>query len=146
MIGNDYQNQSLAILFDSAYLCDDDSKTPGLRKIALAKGELSTMQRNVQRELSRIRVVVEQFFGRLKSLWSMFRKPYRYSHDKFDMDFDICVLLTNEHIKVNFLQNNDQIFYRNLLNISTLEQEKKKKKKQDQMIASRTRKRQRLSI
>ena len=146
MIGSDYTHPAWTLLFDSAYVCEDDSKTPGLRKIALRKGTLSINERNNRRELSRISVVVEQFFGRLKSLWSLFRKPYRHLHEKLDMDFDMCVLLTNEHIKVNLLQNSDQLFYRNLETMTKLEQEKKRKRNQEQVKASRTRKRQRLSF
>ena len=75
------------------------------------------MQRNSQRELCRVRLVVEQFFGRFKTLWSMFRKPYRFSHEKFDIDFDICAMLTNEHIKANLLLEKYQVFYHNILNL-----------------------------
>ena len=146
LISSDESNSSWAILFDSVYICSDENKTPGLRKIALLKGEIPPLQRNLQAELRRIRVVIEQFFGRLKSLWSIFRKPYRYSHEKFDMDFDICVLLTNEHIKSNFLQECDQIFHHNLHNIRRLQQESKDKKNREQVSKSRQRKRQRVNI
>ena len=145
MIATDYINPSWAILFDSAYVCDDERKTPELRKIALAKGERTQTQRNTHRELCRIRVVVEQFFGRLKSLWSLFRKPYRFAHDRFDMDFDICAMLTNEHIKANLLEDNDQQFYRNLRNITRSRQEDKQKRRREQVAESKKKKKQRSS-
>ena len=141
MIATDFMNPSWAILFDSAYICDDETKTPELRKIALRKGEVTPNQRNIQRELRRIRVVVEQFFGRFKSLWSMFKKPYRFAHDRFDMDFDICVMLTNEKIKLNLLEDKDQVFYRNLRNITKLQQQEREKRRREQVTASRTGKR-----
>ena len=77
-IFSDKSNPSWTILFESAYICTDINKTPDLRKIALLKGEMTQTERNLQLELRKTRVVVEQFFGRLKSLWEIFRKPYRY--------------------------------------------------------------------
>jgi hypothetical protein len=88
--------------------------------------------------------MVEQFFGRFKSLWSLFRKPYRYIHDRFEMNFDICVLLTNEHIQANYLEEKDQIFCRNLRNMTRSQQEDKQKRRRGQVTASKMRKKQRL--
>ena len=75
----------------------------------------------------------------------MFRKPYRFSHEKFDMDFDICAMLTNEHIKANLLLEKDQVFYHNLLNLRRSQQEEKQKRRREQVTASQTRKKQRIS-
>ena len=44
MLATDFMNPSWASLFDSAYICADERKTPDLRKIALAKSnELTSM-------------------------------------------------------------------------------------------------------
>ena len=141
---SDESNPSWAILFDSAYICTDINKTSGLKKIALLKGEMTQTERNLQLELRKTRVVVEQFFGWLKSRWGIFRKPYRYAHERFDMNFDICVLLTNENIKQNVLQEIDLLFYRNLYSIQRSQQEAKDKKIREQVSQSRAKKRTRL--
>ncbi len=111
LIPRDSSEVSWAILCDSGYIGDVDN-TPGLRKIALLKrtSVVFASVRQEQRELARLRVPIECFFGRLQKLWSgegslQVRTQYfdiytyclcRWDHNQFDKDFDLCVLLTNE--------------------------------------------------
>ena len=44
-------------------------------------------------------------------LWSVVRNIYRWDHRHFDIDFDICALLTNEHIKRRQLETIENRFY-----------------------------------
>ncbi|OAF69515.1 hypothetical protein A3Q56_02685, partial [Intoshia linei] len=54
-----------------------------------------------------IRSPVERFFGRLKQIFSVFSRIYRYDHQNFDIDFDNAVLLTNEFICKTELTEDD---------------------------------------
>ena len=51
------------------------------------------------------------FFGRLKKSFGLFRNPYRSDLNSFDLDFDICVFLTNEILKTNPLLKDDSKLY-----------------------------------
>ncbi len=46
----------------------------------------------------------------LYKLWGVVRGLYRYDHKHFDIDFDNCVLLTNEHIRAAGLTVEDLNF------------------------------------
>lgn len=49
-------------------------------------------------ELSRKRVLVEMYFGRLKKLFPIFHHTFYLRLKNFDKFFDICCALTNFHI------------------------------------------------
>ena len=68
------QGSLWAALFDNSYqgqLCD----TPGLRRIFIPRHDRD--HEGTRFELSRLRVPVEQFFGRLTKLWHVLRGMYR---------------------------------------------------------------------
>jgi hypothetical protein len=73
-----------AILGDNGYF-GPDGDTPELRRIAIPKRDTNEPLRL---ELTRLRVHVERFFGRLHQLWAICRNVYRFSHDHFDTDMD----------------------------------------------------------
>jgi len=82
-------------------------------------------------ELKTKRVLVECFFGRLKTLFRMARDVYRYDLSNFDVDLDCCIMLTNEHIKCNDLNEFDSHYYQKILvnwqNDFNVKQTKKKR-------------------
>jgi len=90
----DQANQYWTMILDRGYI-GPDLDTPGLRRITPKKGQLTTQDQQRNAELGRIRVPVEQFFGRMQQLWALTRGIYRWSHDNFDLDIDNCILLTN---------------------------------------------------
>jgi len=125
-VPRDVSEPSWAILGDSAYI-GDANDTPGLRKIALLKRTqvVFPTQRHEQQELARLRVPIECFFGRLKKLWAVVRGTYRFvfllsswyliprcrwDHRNFDLEFDLCVLLTNQHIHNSNMTPEDALF------------------------------------
>ena len=66
-----------------------------------------------KREISKIRLPVESFFGHLKHLWWIAKKGYPLHQSQFDCDLDSAILLTNEHIKEGKdLEEDDYNFYR----------------------------------
>ena len=71
------------------------------------------------------------FFGLMKQSWGIFKKPYRLSHDLFDMDFDNCLYLTNELLKKRELDQKDREYYRKLRELRKNEFENKKRKQRE---------------
>lgn len=59
----------------------------------------------------KLRVLVEQFFGRMTQLWAITKNKYRWSHELFDTDIDNCVWLTNENIRFSQLLHLDYQFH-----------------------------------
>ena len=67
-------------------------------------------------ELSSDRIIVENYFGRLSSLWTVMSNKYKWNEDTYDLVFRTCVALTNIHVKFNTLRDSDQSFYKSLQN------------------------------
>ena len=72
----DDDNDCWAALFDNAYRGPSDD-TNGLRRIVIPRKSSNGAEEVARTELSRIRVPVEQFFGRMWKLWSQARGPYQ---------------------------------------------------------------------
>eukprot|EP01105_Mastigella_eilhardi_P011779 TRINITY_DN2702_c0_g1_i2.p1 TRINITY_DN2702_c0_g1~~TRINITY_DN2702_c0_g1_i2.p1 ORF type:complete len:135 (+),score=32.88 TRINITY_DN2702_c0_g1_i2:109-513(+) len=126
---------------DSGYEGDAPTKYP---KISLHKPSTVPLEEQPeQQQLAHIRVVVEQFFGRLKKLWLITTRPYPLHHDSFDADIDNCILLTNEHIALALLSNNDREFLWRWRRFTSEEAEEKKRKRTAQVAQYNARKRQR---
>jgi hypothetical protein len=104
-IPGDSQDSRWAILGDNGYQ-GPASDTPSVRRIFIEQLSRVTDQR-LHDELKKLHVPVECFFGRLKHLWQICHNIYRLSHQFFDQDIDICLWLTNEHIKHNHLSMDD---------------------------------------
>ncbi|RQM31002.1 hypothetical protein B5M09_013492 [Aphanomyces astaci] len=70
-------------------------------------GQLTMEQERANVKLSSDRVIVENFFGRLKTLWGLASDKYTWKKDEYNMYFQTCVALTNVHIRFNPLRNMD---------------------------------------
>lgn len=57
--------------------------------------------------ISSDRVIVENYFGRLCSLWRICADKYRWSHDLYNDIFQACASLTNFHISHSSLRGTD---------------------------------------
>ena len=88
-----------AMLFDRGYVGPAED-TPGLRKMTPKKGTLTLAETQQNAELGRLRVPVEQFFGRMQQLWRITRVIYRWGQEHFDLDIGNCILLTNECLRL----------------------------------------------
>ena len=76
------------------------------------------------------RVLVECFFGRLKTLWSFFPKVWTLDERYFDLFFDIACGLTNMHILTNHpLQEIDSLNILGVLNKIKLEYKRRQERK-----------------
>jgi len=74
------------------------------------------------------RVVVEQFFGRMKKTWKITAKPYPYDVEFMEKDYGILLMLTNEHIELYALAEDEATYYRKWLNWARNQQAEKQKK------------------
>ncbi|RHZ39952.1 hypothetical protein DYB31_008483, partial [Aphanomyces astaci] len=53
------------------------------------------------------RVIVENYFGRLKTLWATCSNTYRWSRKSYDIVFQACLTLTNVHVRLHPLRAED---------------------------------------
>lgn len=132
----DVQNRYWAAILDKAYI-GPAADTPDFRRVTPQKAPRTPQeaQRNVQ--ISRDRVPIECFFGRVCSLWQNVGSLYRWDHSNFDMDFENACLLTNEHIKAHNLAELDQEFFFNLLSLRYAEQMEKIEKRKATLTKSK---------
>jgi hypothetical protein len=95
------------IMADKGYTGSPDDTEP-LVRVCPRKGPLTPEQAATNRRINEERVVVEQFFGRLARLWHVFASSWIYDHTHFDGDLTIACLLTNEHIQLTSLDQDDE--------------------------------------
>jgi hypothetical protein len=141
-LGND-RDLRWGILFDKAYVGPEED-TPGLRRIFISKRPRNEAERTRNTQLSKIRVNIERWFGRLKQLWKFARDVYTHDHRFFDEHFEIMGLLTNEHIRVMELTAEDRSYYRAYLKERRSTAEEKLEKRRRQYAGYKERKQRRL--
>lgn len=110
------------------------------------RGSLSDSDKEFNRNVSSDRIIVENFFGRMCSLWGLMSHKYRWNEDRYDLFFSACVAFTNVHVRYNPLRSSDSDFYgtvRNRLHAIGVETSRKRKKAQDLYV---DRRRLRLSV
>eukprot|EP01132_Coremiostelium_polycephalum_P001553 gene1553-1966_t len=102
------ENSYWSILADSSYIGQDPTPYP-----VLTIGKSSTIVEDVPDEVRKLDpekkvlwVNVECFFGRMYKLWNILSKTFKLGRDSFDDYFDLCALLTNEHIEM-MISNSD---------------------------------------
>jgi hypothetical protein len=76
-----------------------------------------------------VMVVVEQYFGRMKTVFRITHVPYPYSLDSMLMDIQIVTWLTNQHVIAHALSEQDGQLYRQYINSQIAQHEEAKKKK-----------------
>ena len=111
------------------------------------KGNTATLPREKLRfnqNLGQVRIIVENFFGRLKSRYEIMSNVFRGDHKTYEDYFTICCALVNfEQIVCDHpLREEDSDFYKKLLvtmqrDIKRREEEKVKRK---QKLAARRKK------
>lgn len=73
---------------------------------------LSTMEIEENRLISSDRIIVENYFGRLCSLWGVTSGVYKWAEKHYDSFFMFCIAATNFHIRIQGLRDEDGEFYR----------------------------------
>ncbi len=96
----DCEDLNWAIVGDKAYGGPVED-TIGLRRLFPKKHNQTLYDPVENREISKVRVGVEMFFGRLKMIFPLFLQNYKCSHEKIDVLFKVATLLTNYHLEIN---------------------------------------------
>ncbi|KAE9037568.1 hypothetical protein PR002_g6499 [Phytophthora rubi] len=81
------------------------TKKPRGRSLTLA-------QVNENHDISRDRIVVGNFLGRMYTLWALCSDKFRWNEDKYDAIFRACVALTNAHARWSPLGASDGAAFR----------------------------------
>lgn len=74
--------------------------------------DLNANERYENKRIGSCRVICENYYGRLKSLWGATRNKVRNDMKNYDNIFGICVALTNYHLLSNPLRRTDLVRYR----------------------------------
>ncbi|MCR9067152.1 MAG: transposase family protein, partial [Cytophagales bacterium] len=103
-----------------------------IRAFVIKKGRnLSSEERQRNRNLAETRVKTENFYGRLKKLWGVCSGTYRGDHEYYDDTIAICFALTNYHISLRPLDAADATFYKHTL-AAYIQEGKERKQKEDE--------------
>ncbi|KAE9004045.1 hypothetical protein PR003_g931 [Phytophthora rubi] len=129
LLHDDYPND-WAVLCDKAY----QGLVTVLRAIHPTKKQrgrsLTLAQVNENHDISRDRIVVENCFGRLCTLWALCSDKFRWNEDKYDTIFRACVALTNAHARWSPLRASDGAAFRahrkRLMGIGAAREERRK--------------------
>ncbi|RHY33102.1 hypothetical protein DYB32_001845, partial [Aphanomyces invadans] len=92
-------------------------------------GLLSMSEMENNDKIATDRVIVENFFGRMKTFWSIVSETYMWKRESYDLYFQTCVALTNVHIKFSPLRVEDGHERNRYLNGLVSSSEKKKAKR-----------------
>ncbi|ETP37585.1 hypothetical protein F442_14612 [Phytophthora nicotianae P10297] len=106
---------SWCVLADKGYqgLADDFRVITPIKKRPLQQLTLDEGRTNDR--IAHDRVIVENYFGRLTTLWAMCSDKYRWDKNNYDMLFRSCVALTNFHVRILPLRDEDGENYSNYL-------------------------------
>ncbi|RLN97163.1 hypothetical protein BBJ28_00019456 [Nothophytophthora sp. Chile5] len=100
-----------AVLTDKGYqgLANDFRAVHPTKARRLQPLSLAESRRND--DISHDRVVVENFFGRLKTLWGICADKWKWDEGSYDLFFRACVALTNTSIRLRPLRDDDGNLY-----------------------------------
>ncbi|ETP14257.1 hypothetical protein F441_10791 [Phytophthora nicotianae CJ01A1] len=98
---------SWAVLADKGYqgLARDFQAVTPYKRAPLQTLTLEQVATNER--IAHDRIIVANYFGRLCTLWSICADKYRWDEDNYDVYFQVCVALTNFHIRANPLRRED---------------------------------------
>lgn len=110
------------------------------------RGVLSHAQENYNRALSSDRIIVENYFGRLGSMWSIMSQKYMWSEDQYDDIAKLCISFTNFNVELHPLRAADGTWYRQYLNLLSEIARGMTKERSDSQARSRNRRRRRMGV
>lgn len=115
-------------VYDSGFA----GEVPGLlfpRSVLLRPSvEQTALTKLIEAHYKRRRVVVEQFFGRMKRVFTLSAKPYNYDPDTHPIDIANIIMLTNESITLGVIAEDPDVYYTKWLNLWMLNEERKREK------------------
>ncbi|OWZ08273.1 hypothetical protein PHMEG_00019215 [Phytophthora megakarya] len=99
-------------------------------------GALTFDEESRNRRVSSARVLVENYFGRMTSLWRVCSTTFTWHESKFDRIINICVALTNFHARLHHLRAEDQDMYEQILSrYVSMAEEQRRKRQRERVIA-----------
>ena len=90
-------------------------------------------------------IIIENYFGRMCSLWAVLSHRYRWNEEMYDKIFKLCAALTNMHIKLYPLRVSDQSHFNAVRNRLYTIGEENLRKRQRAQERYRNKRRQRMS-
>ena len=123
-----HQKEPQKIIGDKGYQDNESSVlvTPFKGTIFNLKDDQLLFNQN----LGKIRVIVENYFGRVKNRYRITKECYRGSLDKYPLFFIMCCALVNFEISMldQPLRESDSIYYRKVITLMIKNQKLKKEK------------------
>jgi len=104
---------SWIILADKGYQGLSDSFRVVHPKRRCPTMPLTVEEEATNRNISSDRIIVENYFGRLCTLWALCSDKYRWQEAKYEMYFRACVALTNMQVRAHPLCADDGEHYLN---------------------------------
>lgn len=108
---SDEHSSSWAVLMDKGYQGSADFCRAIIPKKKPINGVLAIEDMRTNSKISSDRVIVENYFGRMCSLWMVMGSKYRWNEHKYDSFLRVCTALTNIHIKWHPLRDEDGVLY-----------------------------------
>ncbi|KAL4130024.1 hypothetical protein PRIC2_006030 [Phytophthora ramorum] len=106
---------SWMILADKGYLGLTETHRVVHPKRYLPTAPLTLKEETTNRNITSDRIVVENYFGRLCTLWALCSDKYRWKEERYEMYFRACVALTNVQVRSDPLRAADGEHYRDYL-------------------------------
>lgn len=91
--------------------------------------ESEVQWREVLHWIRGVRVVIEQYWGRMKRSWGLVKKPYALARKSLQSDINNIFILTNEHIVQNALTEGEGVWYRKWLSVMREKEETRLEKR-----------------
>ena len=95
------------VIMDKGYQGSCEFIRAVLRKKTPKGGFLTAEEERQNRRKAGDRIIVENWFGRLSTLWAVMGNRWRWDERHDDMMFTVCMALTNLHIKWHLLRDED---------------------------------------
>ena len=77
-----------------------------LRAIVPKTGKLTREDEAYNKRIAHERTICANFYGRMKMMWAIMRNTFRWDHEQYDRVVQVCVALTNFHIRHSPLRYN----------------------------------------
>lgn len=131
-----------AVLVDKGYTGIEAEVRAVIPKKKPKGGILTLADRKENEAKSSDRVLVENYFGRQGTLWTVISSKYRWAEENYDSIFGLTVALTNVHIRWHPLRDADgKMFERYCKKLSDIAETAVKKRKRAQAAYRKKRKR-----
>jgi len=129
-----------AMLCDKGYTGAENH----IRAIIPVHSPNANEEQTQNRKIGKARVLCENYYGRMVSLWGIIARKWRWDHKVYDQVMGICLALTNAHIDISPLRAEEYKIYRSLLVEYAELYDQQKQKEQESKQKSRERQQQRL--